>query len=386
MLAILLLSSLSVTAWAEEAAFNSIISKKPVDKEHESSMEEGEPETELVEMIEEEAEEAEEAEEETEVETEEEAEESPQLDMKGNEQEKGEEKEKTIFDQRLAGAWELFYEKRPDTGTVGFLYGFRNLYSFFHNGGVYTYVMNYPQLIAQCGEALTISAKNGRMDYFEKLCEFMQEHSELFEDEYILEDIEELSKCSNVEISYSFFDISEKGSGDFKPDKDIRKYYKESKEDGLLIKIEADVQTSPLKKEHQVYEFKYFKNYEAEYRMREWYFLGDWEDSLGNSWNVDAYIADRDSSYVRPECVYTLVDSDGKEFVTKSVYWTEEQDGKFNPQGYVRFAFPGFQSPVYKVESMSYDKIVLSAEGEELVMTRVAEPESTIGKTVPKTY
>jgi len=359
--------ALSAYADSEDEIVNKISTKKLVGPAEESE-EEGEPQK------------AEDEEDEAKAEAEEKLEKKAELPAKKKAP------QEYNFDQSLVGAWECYYDSYPQKSgeAVAFFLEMKNLYGFMYNGAMNSYRINYPNLIAKSGEALIVSTKEGKLDYFDKLCEFTEAYKELFTDDYSIEAIDELDKCSNVEISYELFDITKKGDGDFKPDKDKKKYYEASKEDGLLIKIEADVKVNPTTVNHQVYEFKFYKDYDRSWKMNNWCMLGEWEDSAGNSWSVAPYLEKEGTTYEDERCIYKLLDSDGVEHVTESFYWSVEEDERFDPKGYLQFYFPTFSGPQYKIESINYNEIKLASESGSLTLTRTGEPFATIGESIPE--
>ncbi len=292
------------------------------------------------------------------------------------------------FDQRLVGSWVCYSRKEPEklSDSIGLIEEIGHINGFFINGAVNSTKLPYPNFIAKAGEALQITARAGKMDYFEKLCEFTEKHPELFTGKYDSEYIEELEECSNVEISYKFFDITDKGDGDFEPSDSDKNYYKSYEDDGLLINIEADVQVAPLEKKHLEWEYKFYRNYTDSFAMKRWCLFGEWEDSMGNHWQIAPYFLeeDKDDEFAFPKCVYVLKDSGGKEHVTKDVYWYSSLDKKFNLNGYINFSFKTFDTPEFKVEKLSHDEVVLSSESGELTLKRTAEAYATAGKTMPK--
>ncbi len=367
--------ALSAYADSEDEIANKITTKKLVGPEKASDEEEDA--------------ELQEAEDEEEAQASDEDEAEAELE-KDDAEAKAKEKKKTPqeynFDPALAGAWECYYDSYPQKSgeAVAFFLEMGNLRGFMYNGAMNSYRINYPNFIAKSGEAIILSAEKGKLDYFDKLCEFTEEYKELFTDEYSIEAIDGLDKCSNVEISYELFDITKKGDGDFKPDKDKKKYYDASKEDGLLIKIEADVKVNPTTVNHQVYEFKFYKDYDRSWKMNNWCMLGEWEDSAGNSWSAAPYLEKEGTTYEDERCIYTLLDSDGVEHITENFYWTKEEDGKFDPNGYLQFYFPTFSGPQYKIESINYNEIKLVSESGSLTLTRTAEPFATAGESIPE--
>lgn len=297
-------------------------------------------------------------------------------------EEVGKDEDKAEFDLRLAGEWFCYSEEMPDySDRVQFFEDIGDLYGFGYNGEVDTVRLDYPSMIAKTGKALLVNTQNGQMDYFEKLCELTEKQPELFADEKYAEYAEELKNCSNVKVSYKFFDFRESGDGETKPSYN-KELYRESKEDGLIIRIEADVQLSPLERKHQVYEYKYYKKFNFN-SMGEWSLLGKWEDSMGNTWEIAPYLPEEATASAKLICV--LKDAGGKEYVSKNLFWKYERDGKFNVNGFIDISFKDISGVMhYKVESVDHNKLSLSSENGDLVMTRIAEPYSTKGMSMPE--
>lgn len=383
MLMSVLTMGMGLSAYADAAELkNEVVSAKKSEKKAENEEKEEAPAED--EDSAEATEEAEDNEEEKSSETDKAADKASKEDTDGN------------FDQRLVGEWWCYAESLPEdwfSDSIIFIEEIGDITGFFCNGAVNSTKLNYAAHIAKAGEALVISAKNGEMDYYEKLCEFTEEHPELFTGTYDKEYIEELETCSNVEVTYEFFDFTEKGDGDYKPSapehknmfKRNKKLFRKDKEDGLIIKIEADVQVGPLEQKHMVWEYKFHKEDDF-LGMLKWSLLGEWEDSMGNTWKVAPYIPEdkKDDTYVSPDCVYVLTDSKGKEHVTDTAFWSYIENDVYYPNGYVDFWFKTFDTPEFEVESMSHDEVVLKSESGKLVLTRTAEPSATDGMDIPQ--
>lgn len=292
------------------------------------------------------------------------------------------------FDQLLVGAWELYSSQEPEriNERVRFFSDFRFLEAFMCNGAINSYLLDYPVLIAEVGEALVINTVAGEMDYYDQICEFTERYPGFFGEEKVQEYVKQLESCSNVKITYKLFDITSAGIGDFKPSGKEKAYYKENMNDGLSIRIEADVQISPLERKHQVYEYKFYKEFGASYSANmKWNLLGRWEDSMGNTWDVAPYIAeDNGSTMIFPDHVCILKDASGKEYVTKEIYWPYEQNGIHSANGFLNIYFKDFEVPSFKVESVDHEELVLSSESGELILTRTAEPYSTADMSMPQ--
>ena len=294
------------------------------------------------------------------------------------------------FDQLLVGAWYCYSKVYPEklSDSIRLIEEIGSIDGFFYNGAVNSTKLDYPMFIAEAGEALVITAGDGKMDYFEKLCDFTKKHPELFTEKYTADYIEELKECSNVEITYKFFDLTDKGDGDFKPSQYgyNEELFKKYRNDGLIISVEADVQVGPLERKHLEWEFKFCKDYTDTLDMKKWSLLGEWEDSMGNSWTIAPYIPEEanSSGYKFPECVYVLKDASGKEHITQSVYWSHGTKEDFNINGYIDFNFKTFDTPEFKVISMSHDEVVLKSESGSLTLTRTGEPFATAGEKIPE--
>lgn len=224
---------------------------------------------------------------------------------------------------------------------------------------------------------LTFSAQNGETDLAEQYVAYLEDLPELAAEaglplelpDYVLDEME---KVTNIKTTYEIFDLEKEAVENHPSFKNMETwlpYYEENSNDGLRIHITAEFKENPLKKTQYdaVYTYARVTDFDsADYmKLR---LLGDWEDSMGNTWSFQSVPAGDG------EFDYTVkLNSDGVEYVTDRITtsWAEPKTIWFNFESVDSTDY--IDSPHYEIVSAwDENEVVFSSEEGELVLTRVS--------------
>lgn len=276
--------------------------------------------------------------------------------------------ETACFDERLVGSWKYYEAVDNSTSTSGI---FKPAYDiFFLPDGTYSEdtifgLPSFGELYVNDIEPLRISADNGVTDYgIQKLAYYLK---------YGAIEQEEAVKYSNIHVTYEFFDFttdmaSEIYTRDY--EKEYIPIYGVSSEDGMRIHVTADYQKDPLNKQTVDFTYSYYK-YIFNNDYIEAYLVGDWTDETGNKWSF-SYTADE---YGTPRFVFTLTDLNGTKYMGRSVSCFIEgtaDDNRELGQTYVLISVKDVDIPTYMLAQLENDKLTLTSEKGDLVLTRAA--------------
>lgn len=292
---------------------------------------------------------------------------SPKSEAEPTDEESGDEAEETsCFDERLVGSWRRSYDE-IDNGTArGVPLQPGHIITFLPDGTYFTdrtYDFAPFDLIYINGmDRLIITAENGTMDFGSQILSYYLKYDAIEQND--------AEKYSNINVTYEFFDYTkEMASKDFISG-DYILVYDSYKNDGLRIHITADYQENPLNKRQVDLSYSYYIYLLNPNDFLEAYLVGDWIDDAGNKWNF-SYVAKRDFN----DFVFNMTDNSGSahegSYFSSYIAHGQHAAEEFGKM-YIDISFRDFKAGKYMVEWLENNRLSLTSESGNLVLTRAA--------------